>query len=197
MKLTPEEQEVLENTRFIHVKRMVSEKIVTALGDFQQDIEVQLDTLPYSNWLKSKIRQHPKVSRGENYGGLPYFILDFPREFSNSGETLAIRTMILWGRFYSFTLHVTGPLRDSLHQSLIHQKADFSTYYYCINATPWEYHYEADNYVLLSDISNDHLSDDLSGRDFSKLSIWYPIHELDHLKSRGLAFYRKIISLNM
>ena len=196
MQLTPEEQEVLGNIRFIQTKRVVSGKIIQSLEAFRREADLLLDDQPATHWLKSRIRKGPKISRGENYGGLPYFVLDHPREFSISTDTLAIRTMVLWGNFYSFTLHVTGDLRTSIQQQLIQEKATFEQHYYCINHTPWEYHYESGNYRVLSELSNDQLKADLQSRDFTKLSIYHPLSDLEHLKSRGLAFYQKIISLN-
>ena len=48
-----------------------------------------------------------KISRGENYLGLPYVMLDYPREFDKR-DTLAIRTFFWWGNFFSITLQLAG-----------------------------------------------------------------------------------------
>ncbi len=49
----------------------------------------------------------PKVSRGENYRGLPWVMLDYPRVFGRA-DVLAIRTFFLWGHGFSVTLHLKG-----------------------------------------------------------------------------------------
>jgi hypothetical protein len=49
----------------------------------------------------------PKISRGEQYRGLPYVMLDYPRCFGKD-DVLAIRTFFWWGNYFSCTLHLKG-----------------------------------------------------------------------------------------
>ncbi len=49
----------------------------------------------------------PKVSRGENYLGLPWLVLDFPRVSGPDG-IFFVRSFFWWGRFFSSTLHLSG-----------------------------------------------------------------------------------------
>ena len=49
----------------------------------------------------------PKVSRGENYKGLPWLVLDYPR-VSGADGLYFIRSFFWWGRFFSSTLHLSG-----------------------------------------------------------------------------------------
>ena len=53
----------------------------------------------------------PKVSRGENYRGLPWVMLDYPRVFGRA-DVLAIRTFFLWGHGFSVTLHLKGVYQE-------------------------------------------------------------------------------------
>jgi hypothetical protein len=48
-----------------------------------------------------------KISRGENYRGLPWVMLDYPRVFGRE-DVLAIRTFFWWGHSFSVTLHLKG-----------------------------------------------------------------------------------------
>src|SRR6187402_1143085 len=52
-------------------------------------------------------RTDPKISRGENYKGLPYVILDYPRLFGRE-DVFAVRTMFWWGHSFHVTLHLKG-----------------------------------------------------------------------------------------
>ena len=52
----------------------------------------------------------PKISKGENYQGLPYVMLDYPRQFGRE-DVLAIRTFFWWGHGFSVTLHLKGTWR--------------------------------------------------------------------------------------
>ncbi|HEY6901247.1 MAG TPA: hypothetical protein VI233_11410, partial [Puia sp.] len=53
----------------------------------------------------------PKISKGENYKGLPYVMLDYPRLFGRE-DVLAIRTFFWWGHGFSVTLHLKGEYRQ-------------------------------------------------------------------------------------
>ena len=53
----------------------------------------------------------PKISRGENYRGLPWVMLDYPRFFGRE-EVFAIRTMFWWGHGFSTTLHLKGKYKE-------------------------------------------------------------------------------------
>ena len=59
----------------------------------------------YQGLLPSPVS--PKISRGENYLGLPYVMLDYPRLFGRE-DVLAIRTFFWWGHVFSVTLHLKG-----------------------------------------------------------------------------------------
>jgi hypothetical protein len=53
----------------------------------------------------------PKISKGENYKGLPYVMLDYPRVFGKE-DVMAVRTMFWWGHAFSVTLHLKGKYLD-------------------------------------------------------------------------------------
>lgn len=72
---------------------------VEGLGDV-----VRGEDLP-PNW------RMPKISKGENYLGLPYVMLDYPRLFGKE-DVLAIRTMFWWGHYFSVTLHLKGRYKN-------------------------------------------------------------------------------------
>jgi len=49
----------------------------------------------------------PRISKGEQYKGLPWVMLDYPRVFGKE-DIFAIRTMFWWGHYFSMTLHLKG-----------------------------------------------------------------------------------------
>ncbi|HEX3934359.1 MAG TPA: hypothetical protein VHW43_06740, partial [Puia sp.] len=64
----------------------------------------------------------PKVSRGENYRGLPWVMLDYPRVFGRA-DVLAIRTFFLWGHGFNVTLHLKGAYQ-SLYLPVIRSRRE-------------------------------------------------------------------------
>lgn len=68
----------------------------------QQQIVISRHPLP-----EAVLKTGGKISRGENYLGLPWLVLDYPRHFTKD-HIFAVRTLFWWGRFFSTTLHISG-----------------------------------------------------------------------------------------
>jgi len=194
MFLEQKDLQLLENSEFLIQKRIVSDKIVEVLASLKKEYKNTFDQLPSNHNIHNYITNYPKISKGENYRNLPYFILDYPRVFTKQ-ETFAIRSMVLWGSFYSFTLHVSGNLQEKISRKLVSAKDQFDSYYICINDTPWEYHYEKSNYLLINNLEEKKFHTILQERPFLKLSIMHKLSTFNHLQSSGLSFVKKIFSL--
>ena len=112
-----------------------------------------------------------KISRGENYLNLPYVILDFPR-IKNGQSLFFFRTMFWWGKYFSCTLHLQGSwLSNNLSSCLESQKLLMDRgYYFCINSSPWEYHFEENNYIAFDKLQSKEIEHHASAHDFIKLS---------------------------
>lgn len=88
----------------------------------------------------------PKISRGENYLGLPYLILDYPRVFDHE-NSFAIRSFFWWGNFFSSTLQLSGVYKEQFLSKIEAALLTFSKYHIGINADPWQHHFDRRNYV--------------------------------------------------
>jgi len=116
------------------------------LGDSQQAEPGSAEyTLP-PNW------DTPKISRGENYMGLPYVILDQPRLFSRE-HILAIRTMFWWGNYFSVTLHVKGYMLDMFQVVISRHVKELAEagFHIATSGDEWRHELEAENYAALTD----------------------------------------------
>lgn len=89
----------------------------------------------------------PKISKGENYLGLPYLVLDYPRLFGHA-NIFAIRSFFWWGHFFSSTLQLSGswcrqyaPALAAAYPQLVHHQ-----YYVQVGNDPWAHHFSPDNY---------------------------------------------------
>ncbi len=93
----------------------------------------------------------PKIARGENYHGLPYVILDYPRYFSTA-DVLAIRCFFWWGNFFSITLHLKGLYREMSSAVIMQQYETLSAagYSLAISDDEWHHHFGDDNYRSIS-----------------------------------------------
>lgn len=50
----------------------------------------------------------PKISRGENYAGMPWVMLDYPRCFNDKNGHFAFRVFFWWGHYFLVQWHVSG-----------------------------------------------------------------------------------------
>ncbi len=88
-----------------------------------------------------------KLSRGENYQGQPWMLLDFPRKMSKEGIS-GFRTLFLWGHGITCILHLGGngldPFRSVLAQkgSLWMASTRLSVKVDPGTGNPWEYRLE-------------------------------------------------------
>lgn len=123
-----------------------------------------------------------KISKGENYHGLPYIVLDYPRNFSKE-HIFVFRTMFWWGHYFSATLHLQGEYLNQFKPQLVSSLPQLQSagYYICVHDNPWEYHFNADNYQPLADFSVADFQTELDGRAFTKLSRKVPLEEWEVL----------------
>lgn len=153
---------------FLTTKFAITNKVAGLFNHALLRIEQEIEANPFllkNTWTE----QSPKISKGENYRLLPYIILDYPRRFSKV-EVFAFRTMFWWGNFFSCTLHLQG---DALNQYIENIDKHFHNAYHdifiCVNHTPWEYHYERDNYMPANELTRQDFANVL-GKSFLKIS---------------------------
>ncbi len=191
MILSKEEYALFSDNELLLRKRIIAEKINNELEELKVLYKDQFNQLGHESILVKYLTVSPKISKGENYKGFPYFILDYPRVFGEN-ETFAIRSMVLWGNFFSFTLHISGQFQKEINQKLLSNKKEFNAYYLCINDTPWEYLYTKDNYQLINSLSPILFEKSLIKKPFIKISTYHSLFEYPRLKSHAKAFLEKI-----
>src|SRR5688572_32501219 len=135
IQLSPLEMELVTNSDWILTKNGIIEKVKELFGRLQLRQETVLSSLP------EEVRQvSAKISKGENYKGLPWLVLDQPRLFTRD-KIFAVRSFFWWGNFFSSTLHLYGNYKTAYQQRVI---AAFSLlqqngYSVCVNDDPWEH----------------------------------------------------------
>jgi len=167
--LSDKELELVCNTDWILMKQIIIDKVYHLFG-VQAEL-MQQYIIKEKKYLPEEVNgSSPKISKGENYGGLPYIMLDYPRCFEKE-KTLAIRTMFWWGNFFSMHLQLSGKCKEAalgtLQKSfLMLQQND---YWVCISDDPWQHHFDADNYLYLKDCTEDIFASILNRESFVKI----------------------------
>lgn len=122
----------------------------------------------------------PKITRGENYLGLPFIILDYPRR-SAGQELFFIRSLFWWGHFYSSTLHLSGRYAAEKKEVLMenfHLLAE-KNYFLGVNTDPWAHHFEPGNYQKLDTFTPDEFGKKLSTLEHIKIAAKWPLQQWD------------------
>lgn len=102
----------------------------------------------------------PKVSRGENYRGLPWVMLDYPRIFGRE-DVLAIRTMFLWGHGFNITLHLKGRFQ-SLYLDVIRERRaalGAAGFFAGVHPDEWRHEHTAEVFRPFSEVDVAELGD--------------------------------------
>ena len=189
----PAEMELVSSPDIILTKNAILQKIKSFFEEIQMK---QQDVLKkYSSQLPEEVlRISPKISRGENYKGLPWLVLDNPRHFQHN-NIFAIRTMFWWGNFFSITLHVSGNNKNDLLKNLtgnvsLLAKKDF----YIYNGTKeWEHDIDPGSYKKLSGINEEELQRIFSTNIFLKIAVKFSIGSLEAIEDKLLRNYELLV----
>ncbi|MBL4657963.1 MAG: hypothetical protein JKX73_08185 [Flavobacteriales bacterium] len=153
MNLSDQDLSLITDSKFLLAKVEVTSKINGLMEATRSELQALLGSSDFV--FPSDVNlSHGKISRGEFYKSLPYFVLDYPASFSKK-DIFAFRTMFWWGNFFSCTLHLQGLYLDEHRDSLVKNAGLLlgEDLYIGVGDTPWEYHYETDNYQTQVDAS--------------------------------------------
>ncbi|MBK5269525.1 MAG: hypothetical protein JJE22_00795 [Bacteroidia bacterium] len=189
------ETELVNNAEWILTKNGVLIKVKQLLLNLQ---EKQLEYLQnLSGSLPEEVlKTSPKISKGENYNGLPYLILDFPRFFDQK-NIFAIRTMFWWGNFFSITLHLSGNNKILFSEKIIsgYELLKEKEFYICVHEDQWEHHFENYNYVAMDTWNNNDFANKINTSTFIKLAHKFPLKQWNDMQDILLQHFKLIVEV--
>ncbi len=153
-----------------------------------------------SNYFKAVVNNDstltsavPKISKGENYNGLPYVIMDFPATF-NKENIFALRTMFWWGNFFSITLHIKGSYKNMYAAKILLKIFNEPDLYISVGESEWQHHFEEDNFRKSSLITHD-MKIQIERSNFLKIAIRYELHHWNMMQSILPDGYKKVAEI--
>jgi hypothetical protein len=175
VQLSAEELQLVQNGDWVLTKNTIIQKVYDLFGKLSEEIKLVLPTvyLPAAVLLAP-----PKISRGENYKGLPYVMLDYPRFFSRD-DVFAIRCFFWWGNYFSVTLHLKGMYKEMFMpviQKNISGLAE-NNFCICIAADEWEHELDQAHYLPLPGLDNKQFDSIGTQQSFLKLSAKINLHQ--------------------
>lgn len=177
--LSPTEMGLVTRGDWILTKREILDKVAGMLGivsdSYKKILLEEQDIIQQLN-----INTGGKISKGDNYLGLPYMILDQPASF-NSNEIFAIRSMFWWGNFFSITLHIAGKnFLSKIDLTKFPALLQRNKFMLCVNSDQWHHHFEEYNYISFTD-EVDVESFNPWKKNFLKIARKYPVDEWDNI----------------
>ncbi len=195
IRLSPKERELVTDARFILTKNDILQKTKELLGHlhlkYQDHLQKKLGALP------AVVNQtSPKISRGENYKGLPWLVLDYPRSFSHE-SVFAIRTMFWWGNFFSITLHLSGQHKELYAKKIIAAYPLLKKNGFSCNAgsEQWEHHFKKDNYVPLTKMKKKEFQSFILQGTFLKLANKIPLKKWDKASVILYRYFKQLLEM--
>jgi hypothetical protein len=170
------EQRLMRDPGVILTKNKVIAGIVQLFAGLQHSLEKQAKECDI---LRSYLPDNAKISKGENYQGLPYVILDYPRSFEGK-NIFAIRTMFWWGHFFSMTLHLAGDEKNKFQEKIENARERLARMnaFISAGADPWQHHFEPDNYIPVASLSTQNFLAHCWQHEHLKIAVKWPLEEI-------------------
>ncbi|MDE3124380.1 MAG: hypothetical protein KGK14_02605 [Bacteroidota bacterium] len=146
VKLSAAELELVTNIPIILTKNRIIKATNELLGETCRQYQILLHA---AQNMPNVVKQvNPKIYNGENYQGLPWVMLDYPRYFTKESE-LAIRSYFWWGHYFSITLQMSGVFIPQYAPALQHLSAYDKSWLVLIDEDKWQHEINSSNTIPL------------------------------------------------
>ena len=193
IRLSEEEQNLVMNGDWILTKNKVLDQITGFLATLQLS---QADWVgEHASLLPDEVWAVPaKLSKGEQYLGLPYRVLDYPRLFSGA-DMFAVRTLFWWGHYFTVNLILGGIWKQQTCDALIasFQALQGREIYICTGSDPWIHRISTEDYRDLATLSRVEWEKIIREQAFVKLTTRHELTDWEHLDERLLADFERLI----
>lgn len=189
IKLSATELDLVTNAEVLLTKNTIINKVITAFGVLANDMQMAVTA---SHLPQTILASTPKNSRGENYLGLPWVMLDYPRVFTKQ-DIFAIRTFFWWGNCVSVTLQLSGIYRQQYQAQLLEKLStnDDDWLLCCNTQDAWQHHFEVSNYKPYSQFSKQELAE----LPYIKLAKKIPLQEWDNMNDFVKSTFEVLLQL--
>jgi hypothetical protein len=188
IRLSQEELELVQNAEWLLTKNRIIGKVYEMFGYLIDDVQ---EVLSGNSLLSTEIfAVSPKISKGENYLGLPYVMLDYPRCFGKT-DVFAVRTMFWWGHFFSTTLHLKGKYKQQLASTIKKNQQLLSehNFFISVHEDEWRHDFDAANYIAMQGYDPATLADNLEKKDFCKIAAKINLQNWDGVVDELRTYY--------
>lgn len=196
IQLSEDELNLVQNAQWLLTKNKIIGKVFDLFAEVAHDRRDWLQRKPGPVRPAAELLQtSPKISKGENYNGLPWVMLDYPRVFGKE-DVFAIRTMFWWGHYFSVTLHLKGRYKRQYRSIMLNNLSLFAQhdFYISVSEDEWRHEFAEDNYTLLSQLSFNEVENSWQANDFCKLSAKISLRQWNQSKDLLCALFETIFT---
>lgn len=193
IQFSDKERELMTNADWILTKNGILQKMALVFTDWQALYSTQLAR--QAPTLHSTIQPFSyKISRGENYKGLPWMVLDYPRLFGQT-DICAIRTLFWWGRYITITLQLAGTWKERCEESLCLSYPVLAREAFRISITEdaWIHDQDPAFTTEINNLTSEAYTSEIRKRNFLKISKIYPLEGVETLARSILADYERLL----
>lgn len=192
--LSPQELDLVVRADWIQAKNRIIEKVHALMVLIHQDLEARpslRQAIP-----PAYLDQGPKISRGEQYQGLPYVMMDFPRHFSRE-SIFAFRTFFWWGNFFSLNLHLRGEALDKWKDPLKRHLPGNPDRRWLISTgnLEWMHDLRDPSYQPVERMDQESWDRLWNRATFLKISLMVPLLPWGNIRKEAGSFYDRILEL--
>jgi hypothetical protein len=186
--LSPDELELVTNAGWILTKNAIIEKVYALFGVLSDSYRDSLGKYPLL--VEAAGSRAPKISKGEQYEGLPWVMLDYPRNYV-ADDAFGIRSFFWWGNYCSITLQLSGIYQQKFTPAITAWMQQPPADWFIGNGDdPWKHHFRNDNYTPLLEWQGD-----IHTLPFIKLAKRISLHEWNSVDDFFVNQYREITAM--
>lgn len=191
VELSKNELELVTSSEVILTKNRIIEKVYALFGSLSEEYRCIMDAHAH-NLPPEIFEKAPKIYRGEQYLGLPYVMMDYPRLFGKN-EVFAIRSFFWWGNHFSITLQISGRYIQMYSANILLQlnRRKQEDWFVGVNDSAWEHHFDEDNYTLLRNFS----LPALNNKPFIKIAKKIPLAEWVNARPFFVTSYNELLEI--
>lgn len=175
--LSPQQIKLVTDAEWILTKNDILHRIKAAFGVLYKEQE---DIVKAASLPAEVLKAGGKISRGENYLGLPWIVLDNPRCFTRQ-HIFAVRTMFWWGKYFSTTLHVSGKWQQQFQSKLLKAYSMLQQHHFtlCHTGDEWVHDVTGTAYTPISQILQKEFEKILTEAPFIKIAAYTGIENIE------------------
>ena len=196
--IAAEEMDLVKDPGWIFRKNAIVRKAIDLFSGLAGEMTAEWENARWpsslAEWLPAIGKAGPKISKGENYQGLPWVVLDHPRLFARE-DVLAIRTLFWWGHYFSVTLHLKGVYKERW-LTVIRGNIPLLAaggFHICISEDEWRHELATDNYLALPEAGPGAVEAIFEKATFLKFSATVTLQQWNEAPALLLQLYRTLL----